>query len=101
MRLDSAIAARIAGCGGRGFSLLDSLNASAAAWYPAGMPFKKIKDDERWAPPKLCMHPEHNPPGMIVLQPGTYEYSCPACGHTVRLVVGRTHWLGGDASHVS
>lgn len=27
-----------------------------------------------------CISYEHDPPMHIVLQPGTYEYTCPACG---------------------
>lgn len=27
-----------------------------------------------------CLHPEHNPPTHIVLEPGIYEYVCPGCG---------------------
>ena len=30
---------------------------------------------------KSCNHPDHNPPAMIVLEPGFYEYECPACGY--------------------
>ena len=31
-------------------------------------------------PPKPpCRHPEHNPPNMVVLDPGTYIYACPGC----------------------
>jgi hypothetical protein len=30
---------------------------------------------------KRCNNPEHNPPMFISLEPGTYEYICPACGH--------------------
>ena len=56
------------------------------------MPFKKLPDAEQWNPPKACRHPEHNPPTMIVLQPGTYEWSCPACGHTVRVTVHQSSW---------
>ncbi len=37
--------------------------------------------------PKPCFHPEHNPPMHIVLQPGTYEYTCPACGKKVVFTV--------------
>ena len=37
--------------------------------------------------PNPCRHPEHNPPGNIVLDPGTYEYVCPACGKVSRFVV--------------
>lgn len=28
----------------------------------------------------VCLHPEHNPPSHIVLEPGDYIYSCPECG---------------------
>lgn len=37
---------------------------------------RKIAD----APPPPCNHPEHNPAGMIVREPGTYEHICPSCG---------------------
>ena len=37
---------------------------------------KKIEDFED----NICRHPEHNPPNMIVLSPGKYEYTCPGCG---------------------
>lgn len=30
--------------------------------------------------PKGCNDPEHNPPSMIVLKPGTHIYECPKCG---------------------
>jgi len=42
---------------------------------------RKIRDIE------LCLSPEHNPPGQIVLEPGEYEYICPACGHRVTFTV--------------
>lgn len=41
--------------------------------YKSGL--RKIKDEEL-----PCLHSEHNPPGNIVLEPGTYEYICPGCG---------------------
>jgi hypothetical protein len=46
------------------------------------MPLRKI-DDNSWINVKDggCRHPEHNPPTHIYLEPGTYEYICPACGH--------------------
>jgi hypothetical protein len=47
-----------------------------------GSGLRKIKDAE-----KPCMHPEHNPPSMIVLSPGTYEHTCPGCGNTVIFTV--------------
>ena len=40
---------------------------------------RKIGD----APPRPCQDPEHNPPGMMVYEPGVYEHTCPACGNTV------------------
>lgn len=36
--------------------------------------------------PKPCRHPEHNPPGHLVIPPSKqYRHVCPACGHTVVL----------------
>ena len=43
------------------------------------MGLRKIDDDKGWTG-KECHSPEHNPPMGIVLEPGTYEYTCPACG---------------------
>jgi hypothetical protein len=40
------------------------------------MTLRKISDEK---PP--CRHPEHNPPTRIVLEPGTYEHTCPGCGY--------------------
>ena len=34
-----------------------------------------------------CLHSEHNPPSMIVLQPGTYQHTCPGCGHVTTFSV--------------
>ena len=34
----------------------------------------------------LCRHPEHNPPGHIVLPPGQYEHECPKC-HEKQMVI--------------
>ena len=44
---------------------------------PDGTPNEKAKN---WRRPKMCRHPEHKPPGMIVLKPGHYVWKCPACG---------------------
>ena len=41
---------------------------------------------------KRCRHPEHKPPGHIVLQPGTYEYVCPGCGHVTKVHVPLVTW---------
>jgi hypothetical protein len=42
-----------------------------------------MKFDEKAA----CRHPEHNPPTMIVLEPGLYEHECPSCGRKVQFTV--------------
>lgn len=36
---------------------------------------------------KVCRHPDHNPPSMIVLDPGVYEHTCPKCGERQTVVV--------------
>lgn len=43
------------------------------------------------APPEPCMSPEHNPPMHIVLEAGTYEYTCPVCGHKQVFTVQRMY----------
>lgn len=45
---------------------------------------RKIKEPNHQ---EICISREHNPPTMIVLSPGTYEYTCPNCGHKTRFVV--------------
>lgn len=37
-----------------------------------------------------CLSPEHNPPNMIVLSPGTYVHTCPSCGKKQTFRVDRT-----------
>jgi hypothetical protein len=44
------------------------------------MPLRKIDDGNKNGK-DLCRHPEHKPPMHIVLEPGTYEHTCPACGN--------------------
>ena len=48
------------------------------------MTLRKIGDDVK---PRNCVHPEHNPPTMILREPGTYEHTCPGCGEACVLVV--------------
>ena len=58
------------------------------------MPLKKLPDDTAWYI-KLgpCDSPEHNPPNMIYLEPGTYEHTCPQCKRAVVFkVYGLTQW---------
>jgi hypothetical protein len=49
-----------------------------------------------------CMSPEHNVPMHIVLEPGTYRYTCPACGHVtvfeVPLIFCKS-WSGNGTGH--
>ncbi len=47
---------------------------------------KKISE-----PKRPCLSPTHNPPSMIVLSPGTYEHTCPSCGHVTTFVVNGTY----------
>lgn len=51
------------------------------------MSLRRLPDAEAWKRPKPCYHPEHDPPGMIVLEPGSYEYTCPQCGHSTVFTV--------------
>jgi len=51
------------------------------------MPFKKIEEPKPWKARRACRHPEHEPPKMIVLRPGTYEWECPGCGEKQIVVV--------------
>lgn len=47
--------------------------------YSGKSGLRKIADAQ-----KPCLSPEHNTPMYMVHEPGTYEYTCPACGeHTV------------------
>jgi len=42
---------------------------------------EKLKNLEKIGEPEpICLDPEHDPPGSIVLDPGKYKYTCPSCG---------------------
>lgn len=43
-----------------------------------------------------CHHPEHNPPTHIVLSPGIYEHTCPACGKTKEVIIRPTMELSKE-----
>lgn len=58
----------------------------------ARVSLRKIRDLPEQQRP--CFHPEHNPPGMIVLEPGIYEHTCPGCGKRVEFIVGHGPSLG-------
>ena len=36
-----------------------------------------------WEVKSHCKHPEHDPPKMMVFEPGTYEHECPGCGKKI------------------
>ena len=43
------------------------------------MPFVDfVPPGDSWKQP--CRSPEHEPPPMIVLRPGTHTWRCPSCG---------------------
>lgn len=60
------------------------------------MPFEPMPDaDRRWVKDP-CTSPEHDPPGMIVLQESMI-WVCPACGHRTPVFVNRPRLTGeGD-----
>jgi len=40
------------------------------------------KEANKWII-RQCLHPEHNPPGLICVPPGqSIQHTCPACGQT-------------------
>lgn len=55
------------------------------------MPTKRIAElKESWAP---CRDPEHDPPTMVVWEPGVYEHTCPSCGKRQVFTVWRNATL--------
>lgn len=54
------------------------------------MPTRKVKDIDGWDA-KICRDPDHNPPTMMVYQPGVYEHECPSCHRTFTFVVRSNH----------
>lgn len=55
---------------------------------------RKIAD----APPPPCQHPEHNPPSMMVWEPGTYEHTCPHCGHVTLFNIVYSVYSAGNST---
>lgn len=40
--------------------------------------------DNEWDVTKPCTHPEHQPPGYMVIPAGKqYRHVCPGCGHEI------------------
>jgi len=60
------------------------------------MPTRRRIDDERAWKVKPCRHPDHGVPKHRCFPPGaaagTYEHTCPACGHKTIFVVPEIHW---------
>lgn len=59
------------------------------------MPTRRLPDDPNDPWVKLrglpCRDPDHNPPTMMVYEPGLYEHTCRACGQVQRFGVQRTY----------
>jgi len=53
------------------------------------MSLRKIDDNYYDKDTKTCLDPAHNPPMHIVLEPGTYEHTCPNCGYKIIFTVPR------------
>ena len=50
------------------------------------MPFKDRDETKTWKP-NPCRSPEHTPPSMMVLPPGSHTWVCPACGKEITFFV--------------
>lgn len=52
-------------------------------------PTRRLPDGERpaWNSIRQCQDPDHNPPSMMVWEPGTYEHTCPRCGMKMQFTV--------------
>lgn len=48
------------------------------------MPTRKVRDLQQ---PQVCRDREHDPPSMMVFEPGEYEHWCPSCGRILRFVI--------------
>jgi hypothetical protein len=63
------------------------------------MPIRRIKDSSagkwagKWSHTPPCIHPEHNPPGHIVIKQGEIlEHECPACKKIIILRPSMVTW---------
>jgi hypothetical protein len=60
------------------------------------MPLKKIEPLPdtiyRATARRPCISPEHNPPSHMVMEPGEYEWTCPACGDVMPFTVQGVVW---------
>lgn len=55
----------------------------------------------KWSLPADCKHPEHNPPGMMVFEPGRYRHTCPSCGRAIVFTVQRPYWCAGETGQIN
>ena len=51
------------------------------------MPERRLPDSAYWRQKEICRDPDHEPMGMIVREPGTYEHICPRCHKKTIFVV--------------
>ena len=58
-------------------------NSEVGAGVQAGK-IRKIADL-----PRVCNDFAHDPPGMIVLDNGVYQYECPGCRHITTFTVNK------------
>lgn len=54
------------------------------------MTTRKIKELDSWDT-TICRNPNHNPPGMMVYQPGLWEHTCPSCKRSFTFIVRPNH----------
>lgn len=62
------------------------------------MGLKKIKGDKQWVR-RPCMSPGHNPPSHMALSPGTYEWTCDACGNVITFTVSGPRYNPSEGFH--
>lgn len=56
------------------------------------MPTKKIADPPEHERNGPCRDPKHDPPSMMVYDPGIYEHTCPGCKRRIRFTVRWSGW---------
>ena len=56
------------------------------------MPLRRLDDKEPYPWREPCKNPEHKPPAHIVLKPGRYEHTCPACKIKTYFTVPEQNW---------
>jgi len=69
------------------------------------MPTERLPDEpedqRKYSMPIGCAHPEHNPPSMMVFEPGRYRHTCPSCGRAIVFTVQRPYWSAAPSGTVN